>query len=186
MYNSLLGFHSWLSCRTCCLWKYFEFSYTCIIVSGDWRHRFLCKEIGGRNWLHFSCFACCYLKYGSLWSSNECSKRMGLVQSYWRAFVYGTGGILHSFFVSSGRCVWTWLRFLQGNVMCLSQIPCCNVSWLQILFSGSFGHLLGWIKPEIFLNQSGVFWLLFACLFVVCVCFVRNMVVFSLGVKKAP
>lgn len=66
--------------------------------------------------------------------------------------------------------------------MCLRQITDCSVSWLQILFRGSSGHLLGWMKPEILLNKSGVFWLLFVCLFVVCVCFVRNMAVFSFGV----
>lgn len=45
--------------------------------------------------------------------------------------------------------------------MHLNQIPCHNVPWLQILFSGSFGHLLGWIKTETYLNQSDVGWFLF-------------------------
>lgn len=45
--------------------------------------------------------------------------------------------------------------------MCLKQTPPCNVPWLQILFSGSFGHLLDWMKPEMYLNQSD-----FVCLWV--------------------
>lgn len=64
--------------------------------------------------------------------------------------------------------------------MCLKQTPPCNVPWLQILFSGSFGHLLDWIKPEMYLNQSD-----FVCLWVLvlfflfCFVVVRKMVVFG-------
>lgn len=69
--------------------------------------------------------------------------------------------------------------------MCLKQTPPCNVPWLQILFSGSFGHLLDWMKPEMYLNQSDFvcLWVLvlvcgfFFCLVVVVV--VRKMVVFG-------
>lgn len=68
--------------------------------------------------------------------------------------------------------------------MCLKQTPPCKVPWLQILFSGSFGHLLDWIKPEMYLNQSD-----FVCLWVLVVfCFVvvvvRKVVVFWLGASK--
>lgn len=63
--------------------------------------------------------------------------------------------------------------------MCLKQTPPCNVPWLQILFSGSFGHLLDWMKPEMYLNQSD-----FVCLWVlvlVCVFFFVLLLLLLLG-----
>lgn len=149
---------------------------TWVVLSGDWKHRFLWKELGGRNWLLFACFVCLCLKCGTLWFPDDEDELLedGAAAELLVGVSLWDGCHVRLLF----QLIWKmWLNLIQVPLR-QCNVPKRNTSLRHALASNSVQKFLVICLCKTRTKPRSE-WLVYFDF-----CFVRKMILFWLGVSK--